>query len=190
MYLLTCTYYHVLLLCVYLYMYAVLNWLCNLSMAMGVMKNSSAYIHYVHIFLFEFYPLLSVTRFLSLYCAFTVMPILQYYVGTTLEKQENEQAVFNCSADGIPAPYIVWLRNGQLLIDAANKFSVVNTKTDGFRSQEELPGLVGTASVLTVMSLAITDSGTYLCRASNNPGPGVIMTTPYTLIVTERTLPL
>ena len=98
-------------------------------------------------------------------------------------KEENEQAVFNCSADGIPAPNIVWRRGGQLLIEAENKFSISNTRSDAFRSQEELPGLDGTNSVLTVLNLATTDSTTYSCRADNGAGLGVVMRVPYSLEV-------
>ena len=105
-----------------------------------------------------------------------------------MERKKGEKAIFNCSADGIPAPNIVWRRNGQLVVDTVNKFNTANTRTDGFRSQAELPGLAGTTSVLTVTNLMTTNSGTYSCRADNGAGLGVTMSTPYTLIVTERKL--
>ena len=101
-----------------------------------------------------------------------------------MEENENGMAVFNCSAYGIPAPNIVWQRNGQLVIDTANKFKVESTRYNLTDPQELIPELEGTFSLLTVLSLTITDSGNYSCRADNNVGPGVVMKTPYVLIVT------
>ena len=118
---------------------------------------------------------------------FTVKPELQNYNGIYLTRQENEQAIFNCSADGIPAPDIVWRRNGQLLFNIEDKFIISNTMSETFRSKDELPGLVGTKSVLTVRSLTTADSAEYSCRADNGAGLGVFMEEPYRLEVVNGT---
>ena len=115
--------------------------------------------------------------------SFTVKPELQNPNGTILVRKENEQAVFNCSADGIPAPKILWRRGGQLLFETENKFSISDMRSDVFRDPEELPGLEGTTSMLTVQSLTAIDSERYSCRADNGAGPGVVMQVPYTLNV-------
>ena len=114
---------------------------------------------------------------------FTFEPELQDPNGTHLVREADEMAVFNCSADGIPAPNIVWRRGGQLLVEAESKFRISNTRSDAFRSEEDLYGLEGTFSMLTVLNLATTDSTTYSCRADNGAGSGVIMQVPYTLEV-------
>ena len=119
----------------------------------------------------------------SFFFHFSVEPVLQDPFGTLLVREEDEMAVFNCSADGIPAPNIVWRRGGQLLVEAQSKFQISNTKSDAFRLEEDLYGLEGTYSVLTVLNLATTDSTTYSCRADNGAGSGVIMQEPYTLKV-------
>ena len=92
--------------------------------------------------------------------------------------------VFNCSAYGIPAPNIVWQKNGQIVIDTGNKFKVESKNSTTSNSQELHPKLEATSSFLTVSRLTTTDSGSYLCRADNNVGPGIIMKTPYILTVT------
>lgn len=119
----------------------------------------------------------------SFFFHFAVEPELQDPIGTRLVREEDEMAVFNCSADGIPAPNIVWRRGGQLLVEAESKFLISNTPSDAFRLQEDLYGLEGTSSVLTVLNLATTDSTTYSCRADNGAGSGAIMQVPYTLEV-------
>ena len=101
-----------------------------------------------------------------------------------MEGNEKGTTVFNCSAYGIPAPNIVWQKNGQLVIDTVNKFKVENTRYNVSDSQELHSELEGTSSLLTVSNLTTTDSGDYSCRADNNVGPGVVMKTPYVLTVT------
>ena len=104
--------------------------------------------------------------------------------GTLVEENEHGMVIFNCSAYGIPPPNIVWKINGKLVIDTANKFKLNTTRYNASDSQELIPELEGTLSLLTVSNLKTTDSGNYSCRADNNVGPGVGMKTPYMLIVT------
>ena len=101
-----------------------------------------------------------------------------------MEGSEEGTVIFNCSAYGIPVPNIVWQKNGQLVINTANKFKIENTRYNASDSQELSPELEGTFSLLTASSLVTNDSGNYSCRADNNVGPGVVMKTPYVLIVT------
>ena len=101
-----------------------------------------------------------------------------------MEGNEQGMVIFNCSAYGIPAPNIVWQKNGQLVINTPNKFTVENTRYNASDSQELIPELEGTFSLLRVSSLTTMDLGNYSCRADNDVGPGVVMKTPYVLIVT------
>ena len=101
-----------------------------------------------------------------------------------MEGNEHGMVIFNCSAYGIPAPNIVWQKNGQLVINTANKFRVENTRYNASDSQELSPEPEGTFSLLIALNLATKDSGNYLCRADNNVGPGIVMKIPYVLIVT------
>ena len=117
---------------------------------------------------------------------FAVAPHLHNSKGTNLTRKENEQAVFNCSASGIPAPNIIWYRGGQLLFEVQNKFSISTMRFNNFHSQDMLHGLEGTISVLTVLSLTSTDSSTYFCRADNGVEPGVAMQIPYNLEVVSK----
>ena len=115
-----------------------------------------------------------------LVCILKVEPKFVNEVGDSVEGIQGETVRFNCSAYGIPAPNIVWKRNGQLVINTTNSFEIVSAGYNFASSQEQLDG---TSSFLTVLSLATTDSGTYLCQADNSVGPGVQMETPYYLTV-------
>ena len=115
---------------------------------------------------------------LLLFCFTTVKPKFVNNAGTLVEVNKQEMLIFNCSAYGISAPNIVWQKKGQLVIDTANKFEVVNTIYNVTNSQE------GTFSFLIVSNLTTTDSGNYSCRSDNNEGLEVVMETPYVLIVT------
>ena len=103
-----------------------------------------------------------------------------------MEGDKQGMAIFNCSAYGIPAPDILWQRNGQLVIDTANKFKIEKARYNATDSQGLIPELEGTFSLLIVSSLTTMDSGNYSCRADNNAGPGIVMKIPYVLIVTGR----
>ena len=103
-----------------------------------------------------------------------------------MEGNEQGMAVFNCYAYGIPAPNIIWQRNGQLVVNTANKFKIEKGKYNVTDSQGLIPELEGTSSLLIVSSLTTMDSGNYSCRADNNVGPEVVIQVPYVLIVTGR----
>ena len=110
---------------------------------------------------------------------------LLYATGMTAEKKRNQNVSFNCTADGIPMPTIVWRKNGQLII-SNNKRNVTQlSNSTGFRSNT-IPGVVQVTSVLTITDLTGSDNGSYSCRADNEAKIGAVLTTPYQLTVVER----
>ena len=68
----------------------------------------------------------------------------------------EESVSFECRADGVPLPTIVWLKDGDV-ITSTNKFEIENTTLSGGQTA---------ISVLTISNLSVLDSGNYTCRAS------------------------
>ena len=102
------------------------------------------------------------------------------------EGRERGQTVsFNCTADGIPRPTIVWRKDGQLIISSTIRNIHSSGGSIGFRSQD-IPGVLQITSTLTITGLARSDSGNYSCRADNEANIGAVLSTPFTLEVVER----
>ena len=102
----------------------------------------------------------------------------------TAEKKRNQNVSFNCTADGIPMPTIVWRKNGQLLIPNNKRNIAQSSNSTGFRSNT-IPGVVQVTSILTITDLIGSDNGSYSCRADNEANIGAVLTTPYQLTVVE-----
>ena len=103
----------------------------------------------------------------------------------TAEKKRNQNVSFNCTADGIPMPTIVWRKNGQLLIPNNKRNIAQLSNSTGFRSNT-IPGVVQVTSILTITDLTGSDNGSYSCRADNEANIGAVLTIPYQLTVVER----
>ena len=103
----------------------------------------------------------------------------------TAEKKRNQNVSFNCTADGIPMPTIVWRKNGQLLIPNNKRNIAQLSNSAGFRSNT-IPGVVQVTSILTITDLTGSDNGSYSCRADNEANIGAVLTIPYQLTVVER----
>ena len=101
--------------------------------------------------------------------------------GTTSTRESGETVSFTCTADGVPAPAIAWLRdNRALLVNLDNRLSVETRTT--------LPGLrpyitESRRSVLTISDLTVKDSGRYSCKATNGIGTDAVLQDPYQLDV-------
>ena len=113
-----------------------------------------------------------------------VVAQLLYTTGVTLLKERGQNVLFNCTADGIPVPTIVWRKDGQLIIPS-NRRNLSLQSSNGFRSNT-IPGVVQVTSILTITDLTGSDNGSYSCRADNEANIGAVLTTPYQLTVVER----
>ena len=77
-----------------------------------------------------------------------------------------------CSADGSPAPSLLWTHNGTV-VDAAT--------SDRTTIADEVMG-TNTTSTLRVGNTTSTDSGVYMCIAESPPFPDVNSSTALVLI--------
>ena len=98
-------------------------------------------------------------------------------------KERGQNVSFNCTADGIPIPNIVWRKGGQLIIPSNRRNSSLQN-SNGFRTNT-MPGVVQVTSILTITDLIGSDNGSYSCRADNEANIGAVLTTPYQLTVVE-----
>ena len=93
----------------------------------------------------------------------------------------TEQIVLSCTADGVPLPDIVWLKNGCPLsthIAQSTRFTVTETVVDGFRVH--VPE--AKQSILTITNSKESDGGEYTCRARNKIDTAYL-STPHTVAV-------
>lgn len=102
----------------------------------------------------------------------------------SIVKERQQNVSFNCSADGIPMPTIVWRKDGQYLIQN-NKRSITEQSDTGFRSTS-IPGVLLINSTLTITGLTGSDNGSYSCRADNEANIGSLLVEPFILSVVER----
>ena len=93
--------------------------------------------------------------------------------------------MFNCTADGLPRPVIVWRKNGQLLLNTNTLKIISSDQTIGFRSNI-IPEVLQRTSMIEITDLKGNDNGSYSCRADNEANLGVVLTTPFILQVIER----
>ena len=101
--------------------------------------------------------------------------------GGFVTKHKGQIVTFNCTADGIPQPVIVWRKNGQLLLNTSRVTIVSSQESNGFHTN-----YIPATSVITIKDLRGNDNGSYSCRANNKVKTGVVLTTPYELQVVER----
>ena len=101
--------------------------------------------------------------------------------GGFVTKHKGQIVTFNCTADGVPQPVIVWTKNGQLLLNTNRVTIVSSQESNGFHTN-----YIPVTSVITIKDLRGNDNGSYSCRANNKVKTGVVLTTPYELQVVER----
>ena len=112
---------------------------------------------------------------------FKVNGVILNNTGTFVTKNKGRKVTFNCTADGIPQPVIVWRKNGQLLLNTSRVTIVSSQESNGFHTK-----YIPTTSVITIKDLRGNDNGSYSCRADNGVKTGTILMTPYVLGVVER----
>ena len=101
--------------------------------------------------------------------------------GGFVTKNKGQNVTFNCTADGVPQPVIVWRKNGQLLFNTSRVTIVSSKEFNGFHIN-----YIPVTSVITITNLQGNDNGSYSCRADNTVKTGVVLMTPYVLQVVER----
>lgn len=113
-----------------------------------------------------------------------VGPTINETGGLTFTSSVGAELSLVCTADGIPEPQIVWLKNEEYLPTELNAGLVETTEIvqPGFRG-----GLDAVRSTLTFRSVTVQDSGSYRCRASNRIGSPAFLPNPYTVEVTRGT---
>ena len=100
--------------------------------------------------------------------------------GTFVTKNKGQNVSFNCTADGIPQPVIVWRKNGQLLINTSRVTIVSSQESNSFHTN-----YIVTTSVITIKDLRRNDNGSYSCLADNGVKTESVLLTPYVLQVIE-----
>ena len=123
---------------------------------------------------------------------YTDLPrILTPVINFTYIVNESDSVTFNCSASGIPAPTISWLRvgqNGSATNIDDTRFSISQSQVD---DNYELPDGRGTGFLVTSqLAISITqdeDSGQYQCLAENDVGN---TTREFELVVQSKYSPL
>ena len=101
--------------------------------------------------------------------------------GGFVTKHKGQNVTFNCTADGVPQPVIVWRKNGQLLLNTSRVTIESSQESNGFDTK-----YIPVTSVITIKDLRGNDNGSYSCRADNAVKTGVVLMTPYVLYVVER----
>ena len=102
-------------------------------------------------------------------------------IGTFVTKSKGQNVTFNCTADGIPQPVIVWRKNEQLLLNTSRVTIVSSQESNGFHTN-----YIPTTSVITIKDLRGNDNGSYSCQADNKVKSRTVLMTPYALQVVER----
>ncbi|XP_019862297.1 PREDICTED: uncharacterized protein LOC109590854 [Amphimedon queenslandica] len=107
-------------------------------------------------------------------------------VGVAVVKKSGQSISFNCTANGIPTPTIVWMKDGQLIVPN-KKRSISVQLSAGFHSNNS-SNISQVTSNLTISDLTGSDNGSYFCRADNNANIGTVLNTSYQLAVIESPL--
>ena len=112
---------------------------------------------------------------------YTVPAVLLSYNGDKKERNNAQNVTFNCTADGLPRPKIVWRKDGQLIIVGRKRIISTSQEIEGFRN---IPDIQQTTSTLTITDLVRgVDNGSYSCRADNEANIGAILNASYTLVI-------
>ena len=92
--------------------------------------------------------------------------------GGVLTLEEFTPVDLTCSASGLPAPVMVWLKNG--VVQTSNPFHTIENTIDN--TFERVDGTFASTTTLKIHSLQLSDASGYTCRAVSgnvSPIPGV-----------------
>lgn len=110
------------------------------------------------------------------------MPAIQGTGGTAFTQDSGSQAQFSCSADGIPTPNILWLKDGQLLqTGLSERFNL--QESVGQTGQEREGITESRTTTLTIVNVTPRDNGRYKCQAVNQYGNSATLSQSYNLTV-------
>ena len=113
-------------------------------------------------------------------CLPAVEPLVQNYTdGENFTIEEEKSITFQCIADGIPVPNIIWTRNGELV-----SFNPRFTVAAVIMRAPYRPNITqALQSSLTVTRALSADTGDYFCTADNSAGRD-FLPVPFVLNVT------
>ena len=86
---------------------------------------------------------------------------------------EGDSVTFECSATGIPAPEIIWYRNGEELNSTTDPRITINDPSDAVnvvRNSDNETVIMVTRTLTFEMTKDVDSSDLYECSASNNAG--------------------
>ena len=106
------------------------------------------------------------------------------YIGLTGRDETvnaGARVSFNCTTDGVPTPSITWLKGSTVISTSAGKqFNLVEeTIPSGLRDNIN----ESFSSVLTIVGVMESNSGLYVCTATNDRGQAAVLGTPFNLTV-------
>ena len=126
--------------------------------------------------------LLYTSHYTNVICAYLIIvkPLVQKYTdGDDYTIGEEQPITFQCIADGIPVPNIIWTRNGELI--SLNPRFVIASAIIRASYRPNITHAL--QSNLTVTSVLVADTGDFLCTASNSVGRDFLFS-PFVLNVT------
>lgn len=94
---------------------------------------------------------------------------------------------FSCSADGVPTPSISWFKDNSFITTTSVKKFELNESTVQMGIRENINETFN--SMLTIVSVAESDAGLYMCIASNGRGLNDGVQPPFNLTVTPAPPP-
>lgn len=102
-----------------------------------------------------------------------------------MNRTENTRK-FNCSADGIPPPIILWRRNGHLILNSTHITIIDSSVPDSQRSirYNSMPEIKEVISIMTITNMSDSDNGNYTCQAYNFVGEVDILRKPFKVNLT------
>ncbi len=120
-----------------------------------------------------------------------VVPEITFPNDSTIYRiNQSFPVTFECSATGIPTPYINWLLNGLRLEDLPAYSSRISFSdfSQPLEVETENGTIYSVERTLTLSDTVDEDSGTYTCEAFNNNARTLNVTQDFELFVRGATL--